>query len=291
MPTVQVQFSGGETAGTTAAQDWLVMEQQQVPQSQKIATVPDIVKLLRYAMLQQSARAAVSDNCPVQRQRRGEQVIISYTATIFVHRSAGLDGRYDLIPSEGKLSPCMATQRKMRKDYDLEDDAILFLGWLPSTLAEAAWIAKIYNPEGIRVFAPEIASQSNGYLYFPEAYSGAVEVSGYALVDVYFLTIYHQQGYVFDRKILLTAEWGPEDVNGNRQSVQLEIKPPQCWIDEASKCAEEEKFGGEDDGGGLGEDDDGEDDGQGNWNFTLRRAHTILRIGFCSGKILQKLER
>ncbi len=279
MPTVQLQYAGGEGAGTVK-QDWLVMEQQEVPQSQKIATIPDIVKLYRYAMLQQSARAAVSDNCPVQRQQQGDSVVISYTATIFVHRSAGLAGKYDLTPSEGKLSPCLTTQRIMRKNYELDNDAILFLGWLPSTSAQAAWLSKVYNPENIRVFAPEIDSQANGYLYFPEAYSGSVEVSGPALVDMYFLTIYHRQGYIFDRKILLTAEWGPEDVNGQRQAVQIEVKPPQCWIDEANKCADDDAY--DDSGDGTG------DDKNLDWNFTLRRARWKLYIGFCSGKIVSR---
>lgn len=291
MPNVSLQYAGGTAAGSTVQQDWLVLEQQDPDSSQQIATLADLGNLFRRAMLQQSARSYVSPACPLSRRRQGNKVFISYTATILVHRSASLIGKYDLIPSEGRLSGGITVQRQMRKSYELEQEAILFLSWLPAFPPQIAWLSKVYNEEQLRVFAPELSSQANGYLYFSEAYKGSLEVSGPAIIDKYSFTFEHQQGYKYDKTILLTAAWGPEDVNGNRQSVQLEVKPPQCWIDEANKCPEENLwadfgFPGPEDEGPFG--DLGDDDDPSKWGITISRKHWLLYIGFCSGKILGK---
>lgn len=274
MVTVSVKYAGKESGGS-AQQDWLVLEQQDIPSSQQICTVNDIEKMFNHAMTGQSARSYVSDSCPVKRRMQGSKVIISYDATILVHRSAALFNNYDLTPSEGQLSSGTTVQRSYNGKYELENEAIVFLGWLPAGQPQSAWLTKVFNADKIRVFAPETPDSDNGYLYYPEAYKGHVEVSGRAIIDKYTLTIDHQQGAQFDKTILLTAEWGPEDENGNRESVQIEVKPPQCWIDEANKCADPDLFAPFGDPG----DDDGE------WNFNLNTGHTVVYIGFCSGEI------
>lgn len=275
MVTVSVKYTGQQSDGA-ARQDWLVLEQEEVPSSQQICTVNDMQKMLNHAMTGQAARSYVSDSCPVKRRIHGGKVIISYDATVLVHRSAALFNNYDLTPSEGRLSIGTTVTVSKKEKYKLKNEAIVFLGWLPAVQPQSAWLTKVFNTDKVRVFAPAIPDTDNGYLYYPEAYKGQVEVSGRAIVDKYTLTIDHQQGTQFDKTILITAEWGPEDENGNRESVQIEVKPPQCWIDEANKCADPNLFAP------FGETEDG--DGV-EWNFNLNAGYTVVYIGFCGGEI------
>ena len=267
--------------GTVAVEDWLVMEQQQVPQSQQICTVDDLQKMLDHAMLGQSAKSYVSDQCPVKRRLVNGKVIISCDITVLVHRSEGLANQnYDLTPSEGRLSAGVTVRRQVRRPYKLDRDAILFLEWLPAVPPTVGWLTKVFDNDRNRVFAPGVPDSNNGYLYFEQAYKAELEVSGWAIVDRYTLTVDHQQGYKFDKTILLTAEWGPEDADGNRKSATIEVKPPQCWIDEANKCPTGDlfadlcyPFGG---------------DGDAGWNFNLNAGYWRVYVGFCSGEIKKK---
>ena len=273
MVTVSAKYTGQQSE--TTQQDWLVLEQEDVPSSQQICTVNDLRGMLSSAMVGQSARSYVSDTCPIKRRVDGSNVIISYAATILVHRSATLFNNYDLIPSEGRLSIGTTVQRAKKEKYELNNEAIVFLGWLPIAQPQGAWLTKVFNADKIRVFAPETPDSDNGYLYYPEAYKGQVEVSGRAIIDKYSLTIDHQQGTKFDKTILLTAEWGPEDENGNRESVQIDVRPPQCWVDEANKCADPDLFAPF---GSTG-------DGDGDWDYNLNAGYTRVYIGFCSGDV------
>ena len=276
MVTISVKYTGQQSEASVQ-QDWLVLEQEGVPSSQQICTVNKLREMLSIAMVGQSARSYVSDACPVKRRIEGSKVIISYDATILVHRSSGLSNNYDLIPSEGRLSIGSTVQRSKKQKYELKNEAIVFLGWLPIAQPQGAWLTKVFNIDKIRVFAPGSPDSDNGYLYYPEAYKGQVEVSGRAIIDKYTLTIDHQQGAQFDKTILLTAEWGPEDEYGNRESVQIEVKPPQCWIDEANKCADPDLFAP------FGSA--GDDDGDGEWNYNLNAGYTRVYLGFCSGDV------
>jgi len=282
MVTVSVKYTGQQSE--TTRQDWLVLEQEDVPSSQQICTVNDLRKMLSGAMVGQSARSYVSDACPIKRRIEGSKVIISYDATVLVHRSSGLFNNYDLIPSEGRLSIRSMVQRSKKENYELKNEALVFLGWLPVGQPQCSWLTKVFNVDKVRIFAPALPDSDNGYLYFPEAYKGHVEVSGHAIIDKYRLTIDHQQGAQFDKTILLTAEWGPEDEYGNRESVQIEVNPPQCWIDEANKCADPDLFAP------FGSAGDGDGDGDGEWNYTLNAGYTLVYIGFCGGEI-KKTER
>ena len=290
MTVVNALYKGAGT-DTVAVDDWLVMEQQQVPQSQQIATVDDVQKIFYHSMLQQSAKSYVSDICPVKRRLVNGKVIISCDITILVHHSEGLANKnYDLTPSEGRLSLGVTVQRKIKKPYKLNRDAILFLEWLPAVPPTVGWLTKIFDNDRNRVFAPGIPESNNGYLYFEQAYKAELEVSGTAIIDRYTLTIDHQQGYKFDKTILLTAEWGPSDADGNRKSAVLEVKPPQCWIDEVNKCPTGDLFadfgypGGLDGGDGL----DGGEFGAGGGIFNLNAGYWKIYIGFCSGEIKKK---
>lgn len=271
----------GDALGTVAVDDWLVMEQQQVPQSQQICTVDDLKKMMNHAMLGNSAKSYVSDQCPVKRRLVNGKVVISCDITILVHRSEGLANQnYDLIPSEGSISGGVTVQRQIRRPYKLTRDAILFLEWLPAVQPVVGWLTKVFDNDKNRVFEPGIPDSVNGYLYFEEAYKAELEVSGTAIIDRYTLTIDHQQGYRFDKTIILTAEWGPEDKGGNRKSATLVVKPPQCWIGEANKCPTGDLFAD------LGYPFGG--DGSASWNFTLNAGYWRVYVGFCSGEILKK---
>lgn len=285
MVTVAARYTGA-TQSTVASDDWLVMEQQQVPESQQICTVEELQKMLNHAMTGQSAKSYVSDKCPIKRRRQGNKVIISTDITILVHRSTSLANNYDLIPSEGRLSLGVTVQRQVRRPYKLDRDGILFLEWLPAVQPRVGWLTKIFDNDGNRVFVPGIPDSINGYLYFAQSLKGELEVSGQAIIDRYTLTIEHQQGYQFDKIILLTAEWGPEDQDGNRKSAQLKVKPPQCWIEEANKCADPDLFA--DFGSIFGGDGDGDGAGDADWDFTLNAGYWRVYVGFCSGEIKKK---
>ena len=280
MTAVTALYKGPGT-GTVAVEDWLVMEQQQVPQSQQICTVDDLQKMLDHAMLGQSAKSYVSDKCPVKRRLVNGKVIISCDITVLVHRSGGLANQnYELTPSEGRLSAGVTVRRQVRRPYKLDRDAILFLEWLPAVPPTVGWLTKVFDNDKNRVFIPGIPDSNNGYLYWDQAYKAELEVSGLAVVDKYTLTIDHQQGYQFDKTILLTAEWGPEDADGNRKSATIEVKPPQCWIAEANKCPTGDLFAD------LGNPFGG--DGDADWNFTLNAGYWRIYVGFCSGKFRKK---
>ena len=284
MTTITALYKGAN-AGTVAVDDWMVMEQQQVPQSQQICTVGDLHKMLDHAMLGNSAKSYVSDQCPVSRRLVNGKVIISCDITILVHRSEGLTNQnYDLTPSEGSLSLGVTVQRQVRKPYKLDRDAILFLEWLPAVQPTVGWLTKVFDNDRNRVFVPGIPDSVNGYLYWDQAYKAELEVSGTAVMDRYTLTIDHQQGYKFDKTILLTAEWGPEDADGNRKSATLEVKPPQCWIDEANKCPTGDLFADL----GYPFSGDGGETGEADWDFTLNDGYWRVYVGFCSGEIKKK---
>jgi hypothetical protein len=277
MPVVTHKYTGADDT-TVVVDDWLVMEQQQVPQSQQICTVDDLQKMFGHAMTEQSVKSYVSDQCPVKRRVVNGKIVISCDLTILVHRSKGLKNQnYDMTPSEGRLSGGVTVVRQVRRPYKLDRDGILFLEWLPAVQPSVGWLTKIFDNDKNRVFIPGIPDSVNGYLYWDQAYKAELEVSGTAIIDRYTLTIDHQQGYKFDKTILLTAEWGAADADGNRKSATLEAKPPQCWIDEANKCAPDDLFGG-----------DGDDDGDADWDFTLNAGYWRVYVGFCSGEIKDK---
>lgn len=279
MVTVTTKYTGKSTSvdGITE-HDWLNLAQEDIPQNQQICTLSDLKQMMDIAALGQAARAYKSEKCPIKRRIQGDKVIIIYDATILVRRSASLAGNYDLIPSEGTLSLGQTIQRAKSESYTLDYQADLFLGWLPIFDPQISWRSKVKNIDKIRVFAPKIPEEHNGYIYWPEAYRGSCEVAGQEILDKYILPIEHQQGYKYDKTVLITAEWGLEDIDGNRQSVQLEVKPPQCWIDEANKCAA-------DIFAAFGQINDG--DGGADWNVNYGPITKKVWIGPCSGKILK----
>jgi len=276
MPTVSLTYSGTDQSAT-ATQDWLILEQDSIPQSQQQCTAQDIKAMLALAAVGQPATSYTSDKCPVSRRiGTGGSIIASYSANILVHRSISLDNNYDLTQSEGRLSLGQTIHRKKETDISIDYRQVVQLGWLPAGIPQYGWLTKIKDIARNRVFLPEKPDQDNGFLYFQEEYKGRVEVSGRAIVDKYILTIEHQQGFKWDKKVLLTAEWGAEDENGNRKSVQLEIKLPKCVEDEFNKCPGDafSLLGQEETSGEP-------------WNVFWGEDSWKVWIGACSGKILK----
>ena len=274
----ELSYSGPAT-GALAEQDWVIAQQRDIPQSQQICTVNDLRSMMSMASVGLPASSYTSDSCPITRRAGpGGSVIASCRIEILIHRSVSLAGAYDMIPSEGKLSIGQLAYLSWSKPYDLNYEATTQLGWLPASTPRYAWLTKVKNADKIRVFAPQISSQLNGFVYFAEAYRGTVQVSGTAVVDRYYLTIEHQQGYKFDKTILLTVEYGPADINGQRKSVRLDVKLPQCAIDEFNKCAGNEfsLFGKINNG-----------DGADKWNVFYGPWTWEVSIGGCSGDILK----
>lgn len=274
MITVNTTYAGDPSE--VAAQDWLILEQTDIPQSQQICTINDLKSLLSVAMSGQSALSYVSENCPVsERLTSGGKVMASYKATVYVHHSEGLD--YDLTPSEGDISMRFRTTVQKNESYDLRYEAFKGLGWRPETVPQYTWLTRVRDQNGLRVFSPKDPTQDNGYLYFDQGYKGTLKVSGGAAVDRYTVTIEHQKGYKYDKTILLTAEWGPEDADGNRESAQIEIGIPTCVKDEFEKCATDKfsDFGKPDDG--IGDEDE---------IGAVKEARKRVYIGKCTGKEL-----
>jgi hypothetical protein len=258
--------------------EWIELEQAEIPLDQEVAKENDVYSMFSMASMGQSARAYRSGRCPVQRSFQGDKIVARATLQFYVHHSADLE--YTIEPSEGQLSQIPIIVYRNKNEYiETEYKEQFKLGWLPLDGTFVAFFkSPSYDKKRKLVKNPEVV-QDDGFLYIKGSVWSALQVSGIAVFDKWSLTIEHEQGKKFNRKIFVDAVWFEGE---EKKSERLELKVSKCLEDEFNTCPyDADPFDLTGDGQGNGSD---------YWNFRLNYSSALIVYSGCNGEVLKIYE-
>lgn len=271
----RLEDGGGEAI---PAVRWIELEQAEIPMDQEVAKDADVYSMFSMASMGQSARAYRSGRCPVRRSFLTDKIVAHATLQFYVHHSKGFD--YVIEPSEGILSRQPIKVFRYKDEYIKTEYLEQFqLGWLPLDGTFFSFFASpCYDKNRRMVRNPDVV-QDDGFIYIKGSVWSALKVSGMAVCDKWSLTIEHEQGKKFNRKIFVDAVWFEGE---ERKSKRLELKVAKCLEDEFNKCPYEADP--------LSLTGDGQGNGSDYWNVRLNYSSALIVYSGCNGVVLKIYE-
>lgn len=236
-------------AGTTDPDEssgvgnWVNIEQQVIPEEQRIATIEDLKLGLAQLESGQSAHTAFSPKCPIKIGGAPGNKTVYYTVTFYVHHSEHVDPEIEVTLNNEVLDitgPRPGFLPKS-KSWIVQKNKTQELGWrVQEGLFSYNWEIA-FDEQANKLFQGSsllpVVTHDDGIAYFiGDPVTGSVRISGTAAVDIYTCKIGQRVGTKWQGGLYATAWWPPGEIRENQHHVTEELFLPECAIEKIEAC-------------------------------------------------------
>lgn len=243
---LQAQITGAaEPTGSSGENNWLIIEQKEIPESQQIATVEDFNAGIRQLNSGQSAHTAFTQLCPVIYGGESGRRTIGYRLTFYVHRSISVEYEIEVTQGGELLDYTGPTQGYIPKgkSWIINKNKTQQLGWrpLPGSFV-SRWEIVFDSKTGKRIFNPNdqpVIEQNDGFVnLLGNTVVGSLRTDGIADVDVYTVIVTQAGGTEWQGDLYATAYWPEGAPREDQQKVSEELFIPECVKEKIEDCLE-----------------------------------------------------
>ena len=242
---IQSQISAdNDPEDSSGVNNWLIIEQEEIPEEQQIATEQDVDAGIRQLEAGHPAETAFTGQCPVRFGATVEgRKLVLYRLVFYIHHSKSLEYELEVTKGGEILDYQGPTQGIVEKgkSWIIDKNKTQQLGWRPfagnirqrwEIVFNAKTRKRIINP----LEQPEI-EQDDGFVYLTgDTVVGSLRVDGLADCDKYTVLISQQGGTSWTGDLYATAYWPPGAPRKDQQSVTEELFIPECVREEIERC-------------------------------------------------------
>lgn len=245
--SVQAQISAeNDPVDSSGQNNWLIIEQDEIPEEQQIATVEDVDAGIRQLEAGYPAETAFTGQCPVRFGSTADgRKNVLYTLVFYVHHSESVEYELEVTQGGDILDHQGPTQGLVEKgkSWIIDKNKTQQLGWRPFAGNIRMHWEIVFNADTGKMILNPIdqpdVEQDDGFVYLVgDTVAGSLRVDGMADCDKYTVQISQQGGTSWDGDLYTTAYWPAGAPRKDQQSEPKELFLPECVKFEIEKCQE-----------------------------------------------------